>query len=869
MRRLPSGTVTLLFSDIEGSTKLLHRAGDSYADLLSAHRRLMRQAFARHRGVEVDTEGDAFFVAFAAADDAVAAAASAQAALAAHDWPGGNDVRVRIGLHTGTPRIVDGGYVGLDVHHAARVMAAGHGGQVLLSNAVRMALSRVRPLVDLGEHRLKDLLQPEHLFQLLIHGLPSEFPALKTLSNRPTNLPAQPNPLIGREREIEEIIALLRGSVRLLTLTGVGGTGKTRLALQVGAELLEEFRSGVYFVSLTPVSDTKLVVPTIAQTLGLREIAGEAIAETLNAYLADKRMLLVIDNFEQVVDAAPSLAAIAAATEEVSLLVTSRMRLRVLGERLFEVPPLETETGSELFVARAQAADPSFTVVPEDNPVIEEISRRLDGLPLALELAAARVAVLPPRVLLERLDERLALLTSGTRDAEERQQTLRKTIEWSYDLLGDADRSSFERLSVFVDGCRLDAAEAVCGAGIDALQSLIEKSLLRRRSDDDAEPRYWMLETIREYALGRLRSTEAAEQMLRAHADYFLRLAEGAEARSGNPDASDAYRTMERDRENLRLALSWLRESESKALFVRLAAALGHFWAIRGDVSEGRRWLEAALAVDVDEPYAKQEALRYAFWMSVFGGDLESAEALARERVRSAELSGDDRVLAAAVGALARVAQMQGDMERARELQSKMVEFARRSGDESLTGNALANLGAVALRCGDYEGARIAAEDSLQIAARIGEAEDVLWMLIPRDVLAESFLRVGRLGEAEALYRENLRGMHAIRQADDSEVAWAVGALAAIAALQGDLRRAARLAGIEERMRAGIEEVQDSHRRELSEELYLGPLRNAGDPELQAVWDEGRALSLEDGVRYALERPPSCGHKDEAQRQGI
>jgi predicted ATPase/class 3 adenylate cyclase len=865
MRTLPSGTVTLLFSDIEGSTKLLHRAGDSYAELLRAHRRLLRDAFARHKGVEVDTEGDAFFVAFAAADDAVAAAASAQAALAAHGWPGGNEVRVRIGLHTGTPRIVDGGYVGLDVHHAARVMAAGHGGQVLLSNAVRKELSGERALVDLGEHRLKDLLQPEHLFQLVIHGLPSEFPALKTLSNQATNLPVQPNPLIGREREIGEVVALLRGSVRLLTLTGVGGTGKTRLALQVGAELLEEFRSGVYFVSLAPVRDPELVVPTIAHTLGLREIAGEAIAETLSAYLADKRMLLVVDNFEQVVDAAPALATIAAAAEEVSLLVTSRTRLRVSGERLFEVPPLEAESGSELFVARAQAIDPSFAVVPEDRPVIEEICRRLDGLPLALELAAARVAVLPPRVLLERLDERLALLTSGLRDTDERQQTLRKTIEWSYDLLNDADRSLFGRLSVFVDGCRLDAAEAVCGAGIDALQSLIEKSLLRRRSDDDVEPRYWMLETIREYALGRLRSTGTAEQMLRAHADYFLRLAEDAEARSGKPDASDAYRTLERDRENLRLALSYLSESESKALFVRLAAALGHFWAIRSDVSEGRRWLEAALAVDVDEPYARQEALRYAFWMSVFGGDLEGAEALARERVRSAELSGDDGNLAAAVGALARVAQMQGDMERARELQSKMVEFARRSGDESLTGNALANLGAVALRCGDYKAARIVAEEALEIAARIGETENVLWMLIPRDVLAESLLRVGRLDEAGGLYRENLRGMHAIRQADDPEVAWAVGALAAIAVLQGDLRRAARLAGIEERMRAGLEEVQDSHRRELSEELYLGPLRDAGDPELQAGWNEGRALSLDEGVRYALEpaKPGTVGFTGE------
>ena len=857
MAKLPTGTVTLLFSDIEGSTKLLHRAGDSYAELLRAHRRLLRAAFARHNGVEVDTEGDAFFVAFSSADDAVAAAASSQSALAAHEWPESHEVRVRMGLHAGRPRIVDGGYVGIDVHHAARVMAAGHGGQVLLSNAVRRELSQEPALLDLGEHRLKDLLQPEHLFQLVVDGLPCEFPALKTLSNRPTNLPVQPNPLIGREDEIGKIVGLLRGNARLLTLTGPGGTGKTRLALQVGAELLDAFPSGVFFVSLAPVGDPDLVVPTIARTLGLREVAGEEIHDTLTAYLGEKQMLLLVDNFEQVVDAAPGLANILAATEQVKLLVTSRTRLGVSAEHVFEVPPLEADAGSELFVARAHAATPGFVPTIEDAPVIEEICARLDGLPLALELAAARMGVLTPQALLKRLNERLKLLTSAARDAEERQRTLRKTIEWSYELLDDDERTLFERLSIFVDGCRLDAAETVCDARIDGLQSLIDKSLLRQRSDPDGEPRYWTLETIREYTQERLLETQSAELVARAHAEHFLRVAEDAEALSGQPQASDAFLTLQRDRENLRAALRWLQKSRNDMLFVRLAAALGHFWAIRTEVKEGRKWLEAALAVDVDAPYAKQEALRYAFWIAVFGGDLERAEAFAQARLQQARLAGDDRQVAAAVGALARVAQLHGDLARARALQSEMVELARQTGDESLTGHALANLGAVALRCCDYDGARIAAEEALAIGDRIGENENVLWMLIPRDVLAESFMRLGRLDQAKDLYRANLREMYELRQTDDPEVAWTIGALAAVAVARGDFARAARLAGLEERTLASLEEVRDPHRCDLSEELYLGPLRErAGDAELELAWDEGRALTLEDGIDYALEPVP-------------
>ncbi len=785
MAELPTGTVTLLFTDIEGSTRLLQRAGDSYSELLRAHRVLLRESFTRHSGVVVDTEGDAFFVAFASADDAVAAAAHAQQALAAHDWSDGNEIRVRMGLHTGEPRVIDGAYVGLDVHHAARVMAAGHGGQVLMSGSTRKHVVLERPLLDLGEHRLKDLLQPQHLFQLIVDGLPSEFPALKTLGNRPTNLPVQPNPLIGREDEVAQLMLLVQDpNVRLLTLTGPGGTGKTRLALQAGAELLERFRSGVFFVSLAPVSDPDLVIPTIARTLGLRETAGEQIADTLIAYLREKRMLLIVDNFEHVVDAAVWLARLLPA-EEVKLLVTSRVRLRLSAERIYEVPPLALPASARvdlntlganesitLFVARAQAVKPEFVLTERNARAVRDICVRLDGLPLALELAAARTSTLTPEALVRRLDERLTLLTGGARDVDDRQRTLRKTIEWSYELLDERERTLFERLSVFVDGCRLEAAEAICGAELGGLQSLIEQSLLRQKSDPDGEPRFWMLETIREYAQERLHATQPAEVAAHAHAEYYLRIAEDAEALSESPGAGAAFLTLQRETENLRAALTWLRDRDNDGMFVRLAAALGHFWAIRTEVREGRKWLEAALASGAEEPRAKQQALRYAFWLAVFGDDFESAESFARERVRQAEATGEDATLAAAVGALARVSQMQGEHERAHELQEQMVEIARRSGNESLTGNALANLGAAALRFGDCESARRAAKEALTIGNRIGESTNVLWMLIPRDVLAETALRLGRLDEAEALYKENLKGMYELDRREDSEVAW-------------------------------------------------------------------------------------------------
>src|ERR687887_1884255 len=447
----PSGTVTLLFSDIEGSTRLLQRTGDAYAELLAEHRRILREAFASHRGYEMDNEGDAFFVAFGSANDAAAAAVAGQRALADHDWRDGNEVRVRMGLHTGEPRAVGGRYVGLVVHAAARIMAAGHGGQVLVSESTCALLDDRFEVRDLGAHRLKDLPGTQQLYQLQIDGLPANFPPLKTLDHRPTNLPLEPNAFIGRTRELKEAWSLLtRQDARLLTLTGTGGTGKTRLALRLASGAVEQFPNGVFFVSLAPVRDWELVVPSIAQTLGLREQAGETVLETLGEYLRDRRILLLLDNFEQVLPAAPALSGLLGSAPGVNMLVTSRTPLHIAGERTYSVPPLVETESVNLFVERAQAADAEFAVTDANARAVAEICARLDGLPLAIELAAPRVRVLSPRALLDRLDKHLPVLTSGPRDAPDRQRTLHATIEWSHSLLSADEQRLFRRLGGFV-----------------------------------------------------------------------------------------------------------------------------------------------------------------------------------------------------------------------------------------------------------------------------------------------------------------------------------------------------------------------------------------------------------------------------------
>src|SRR5262245_60996570 len=489
---LPQGTVTLLFSDIEGSTRLLRELGDDYPDVLADHRRALRKEFARHGGVEVDTEGDAFFVAFAKASDALVAAAAGRDALA------NGPIRVRMGLHTGEPTVTEEGYVGIDVHRAARIAAAGHGGQILVSQATR-DLAGAERLRDLGVHRLKDLGAPERLYQLD----DDEFPPLKSVDQ--TNLPVQPTPFVGREGELAEVLALL-GAHRIVTLTGPGGSGKTRLALQAAAESVEQYGDGVWFVPLAAVRDPQLIEPTIARVVGA--------PDDLDKFLAGKRTLLVLDNLEQLQPDAASVVA----RVDARILATSRSRLNIAAEQEFPVPTLPVDDAAALFTQRARQLEPRFA----PGPAVRQIAERLDGLPLAVELAAARVKVLTPEQILERLGRSLDLLTSGAHDAPERQRTLRGTVEWSYRLLGEDEQRLFAGVAVFSGSFDVEEAEAVCSADLDVLQSLVEKSLLRRGDDG----RFFMLATIKELALEKLAELPDASSLRRRHDDYFIALAE-------------------------------------------------------------------------------------------------------------------------------------------------------------------------------------------------------------------------------------------------------------------------------------------------------------------------------------------------------
>jgi predicted ATPase len=605
---------------------------------------------------------------------------------------------VRIGLHTGEPHDVDGRYVGLDVHHAARVMAVGHGGQVVVSEATKALLDDHTRLLDLGEHRLKDLSRPQRLYQLELNGLPNEFPPLTTLDNRPTNLPAQPNAFIGRERELAETRALLeRDDVRLLTLIGPGGTGKTRLALQLAADVVERFGNGVFFVSLAPIRDWELVVPTILRTLGLREQPGASPLETLTDYLREKELLLVLDNFEHLLAASAAVAGLLETAPDLCLLITSRTPLRLQAERAHRVPQLAVPDlrkpavakdvldyeSVRLFVARARAAAVDFAVTDMNAEAVAEICVRLDGLPLAIELAAPRVRTLTPPALLRRLDQRLTLLTGGAQDADPRQRTLRGTIAWSHDLLLANEKTLFARLSVFVGGCRLDAAEAVCdfdgtfGDGLlDALDSLVQKSLVRQRADSDGEPRFWMLETIREFGLELLESSGELESACERHAAWVAVASEQLDAESRTGDHPAFLALMHDEYPNVREAIAFARKARDGELLLRLATAVWGFWSSRVYGAEGRRALEDALELSGRRP---ARALLGLCTLRMLSGSSEQLSEVADEALAACQKLGDDYSLAQAWNLVGRVeGTVKGTIGTAEEAWRQALSFARR-----------------------------------------------------------------------------------------------------------------------------------------------------------------------------------------------
>jgi predicted ATPase/class 3 adenylate cyclase/DNA-binding CsgD family transcriptional regulator len=751
MQNLPTGTVTLLFTDIAGSTRLLHQLGDRYASMLLECRQVLRAVFEQWNGNVVDTQGDAFFVVFARATDAVSAAVAAQHALASHDFPDDATVQVRMGLHTGEPQRTAEGYVGLDVHRASRIMNAGHGGQVLLSQAtcslVEQDLPEGASLRDLGEHRLKDLGRPMRLFQLVISDLPADFPSLHTLESFPNNLPVQPTPFLGREHEVAALQDLLSPSdVRLVTLTGPGGTGKTRLGLQVAADLSDRFKNGVFFVNLAPISDPALVVPTIAEALVIREESGQALLERLVEHLRQRQLLLLLDNFEQVVSAAEQVAALLIACPHLKVLVTSREVLHVRAEHEFPVLPLAVpdpdhlpdlaalshQAAVALFLQQAQAVKPDFQLTETNARAIAELCARLDGLPLAIELAAARMKLFSPRALLARLGQRLSVLTSASRDAPTRQQTLRNTIAWSYNLLDAREQRLFRQLSVFVDGGSMEAIEAVCTSPgsasepvLDGVASLVDKSLLQQVEPHvGEEPRFVMLETIREFALERLETHGETEAARRAHAAYFLALAEEAEQGMAGPQQAVLLERLEQEHDNLRAALQWSLEQaeEGKAMALRLGGALQLFWYIRGYYSEGRDFLERALSRS-DEVAApvRAKALYAASQLHYALGSHDRAEELCEQSLALYRELGDTMGIANCLHLLADIAWGRGDLASSRALGEESLMLFREVGDSRSVAYLLYHLGSLAVEQGEYARGRDLLTESLTINRELGD----------------------------------------------------------------------------------------------------------------------------------------------------
>lgn len=799
---LPSGVVTFLFTDIEGSTALLRELGSvDYGAALAEHRRVIRAAIIKHRGVEMGTEGDAFFVAFSDAVDAVAAAQDAQRAL------GEGPVRVRMGLHTGSPLLGAEGYVGEDVHLGARVAGAGHGGQVLISSATRECVAV--QVSDLGEHRLKDFPEPVSIFQLGCE----RFPPLKTISN--TNLPRPASSFIGREREMRELAALVSERARFVTLAGAGGSGKTRLAIETAAELVAEFKAGVFWVELAPLRDASLVPETVARTLGAKS--------ELSEHIGERELLLVLDNFEQVSPAAPWLASLVERCRNLRVLVTSRELLRVRGEEQFRVGSLSERDAIELFCARAD-------VDPIDG--VRDLCRALDDLPLALELAAARARVLSPAQMLERLSQRLDLLKGG-RDADARQQTLRATIDWSYQLLTSEEKQLYAALSIFAGGCTLEAAEAVAQAELDTLQSLVEKSLLQQSHE-----RFWMLETIRQFARERLQEFGGAGVVQRRHALHLLEFAryEGAMLRAGEPEEGPVA-ALEREIDNLRAAAQFGLDSGDVQLAREITAALPMYWTIRGRLGEARTWLERALALsDVEDETRRQLLLGLAL-VAYNQGDVRAAISSSDEAAALATRLGGigdqfDVLRGRAMAALAR-----GDLPTAKQLFEDALRIASAVDNGVGMSSCRLNLAHLANKTHLPQRAEELLAQNLSFVRARGQARCEAYTLAG---LAETCIYRDSPTDAAAYA---LQAAHRAAAVEDPPlVAFCLDQIAVAKAASGDIERAAALLGATEAARELMAAAPDEQELAIRQRATA---RLGQGPHVDQAWAAGRNLTLD------------------------
>lgn len=870
LRSLPSGTATFLFTDIEGSTRLLGDRGEEYQALLTRHFEILRTALRAHDGVEVNTEGDSLFAVFVAPESGVAAAADMQRGLAAATWP--QPVRVRMGLHTGEATLGGRDYVGMDVNRAARVANAAHGGQVLVSGATRALVAERLPdgvrLRDLGAHRLKDIEGQERLYQLVIEGLEAEFPPPRSLEMLVSNLPQQLTTFFGRERELAEASRLLHAT-RLLTLTGPGGTGKTRLAIRIAQEVAGDFPDGVFFVPLAALRESELVMPAIATTYGLPE--GEDLRGRLISAIGSQRQLCVLDNFEQLLPAAREIGDLLAETPRLKVLVTSRSLLGVYGEREYNVPPLAlpdparlpglAELGRSeavaLFVERAREARPGFELTAENARAVAEIAVQLEGLPLAIELAAARVKMLPLDELHRRLTDRLAFLGSarGTADATNRQRTLRETIQWSYDLLTAEECALFSRLGVFRGGAPLSLAARVLQIDddldlLEQLGSLVDKSILRR-VDDPHEVRIDMLETLREFALDRLEARFETEEYQQRHATVY---AEWIEAAAPNLVGEEGGRWLDRvehEHNNLRAALSWAIEHDPNGVAPRIVAAAWRFWQMRGHINEGRDKAELviAAATDAANPPVRARALEAAGGLAYWQGDFPGARTHYQAWLDLEREVGDERGIADATYNLCFTYFVsREDPDTGRRLAEEALEIYRRLGDERGVASSVWALGGIEL-----------SEDEVSFAsarAHHSEAVELMSKLGNRPMLAWAYFMSGGLETREGKYPE---ARNRIKQAlrlfvelgDTSGYALALHAIARLEWTEGRHETAARLSAASEHLEA----MTGARLRGWTTELWtkdydLETIR--ADPELAEAWADGATMSTEAAVELAL-----------------
>jgi predicted ATPase/class 3 adenylate cyclase len=884
---LPTGTLTMLFTDIEGSTVLVRRLGERYGEALSAHRELMRAAFRSFGGRELSTEGDSFFVVFSSAIAAVGCCVAGQRALAGHDWPDGVTVRVRMGLHSGEPARHEDNYVGLDVHRAARIAAAAHGGQVVLSDATRhLVESRLADdvsLRDLGWHRLKDIEAPERIYQLVVAGLPDRFPSLKSLG-APSRLPVPMTPLVGRERDLEQVLATLTGAgIRLVTLTGTGGVGKTRLSLAAAAALDQDFPQGVFFIPLAAVRDAEVMWKTIAD--GLDVAADGPAADAVTGYLRDRRALLVLDNLEQLDGAAGVVAGLLAAAPGLVVLATSRRPLHLPGEQELPVPPLpvpreasveevSASGAARLFVQQASMSRPGFTLTAANSGDIAAICDRLDGLPLAIELAASRVRLLAPRALLARLGHSIDLAAPDVGQSS-RQQTLRNAIAWSYDLLTPDLAEAFRRAGVFAGGCDLDALAAVAVPGhgpgaqgvaadpLDLAAGLLDVSLITVTDGTDGEPRVGMLETIREYALECLERAGDLDDTRHRHAEHYAGVAERADEqlRSSGPEHLAALDRLEAEHDNLRAALTWSLQTpaagaapadrERAAIGLRLAQALAYFWYRHGYAAEGRRWLQGAIDLAAEDGGAP--LAQVAHWLGVLlqmQSEPQAAVTLLERSLAIWRDLGDRDQQARELNSLGITHHHLDDFDTARSLLEESAAIAREVGSDFRLAAALTNLGQLESDAGNFDRATQVLQEALAIDTKQG---DMLGVALDQQSLAGVHLRAGRGGEARDLL--SAMAAYVVSSADPELLATTLEMCAANAAQLGEGLRAARLAGAAEavRQKTGIPIKQP----EMLEE-FLAPARATTAPgEWDAALATGRALTQQQAATLLASPIPS------------